>query len=395
MFQLATVACLILSLCEYGVCEQVYIIPSPDSPCAAQWLPCYTLTQYINCTTCQSSNVALIFMPGNHTLGTEFSITNKSCLSMSAYYYYRNTSSYTVTCTSSSWMNLSMVGNVMISGLSFINCGGNTARYVDNFILKNSSFTMDPQRHSGYMYSGRAWSVIGSETLSIDSCAFVNNAAGFRGGALYISTVTNAIITVCTFNNNTAAGGRGQGGVVYINNAMNTIINGSTFFNNTMRGGLAQGGALYIDAMYSVINGTMFINNTVRGGLAKGGALYLDAVYSIINGTMFLNNTARGGLAAGGALYVNVMNSVINGTTFEHNMAQGGGAEGGALYIRARNSIIAMSTFINNRATHGVPQYIVASTSVISNDATYEGMQLYDLSSNMTLNEGICGEDIT
>ena len=76
-------------------------------------------------------------------------------------------------------------------------------------------------------------------------------------------------------------------------------------------------------------------------------------------------------------------------------MAYGGAAEGGALYVRATNSIIGTSTFINNTATHGVPRYIIASSSIISNDATYEGMQLYqyDLAYNMALNNGICGED--
>ena len=54
-----------------------------------------------------------------------------------------------------------------------------------------------------------------------------------------------------------------------------------------------------------------------------------------------------------------------------------------------------MSTFINNTAIHGVPQYIIASSLIISNDATYEGIQLYqyDLTYNMALSNGICGED--
>ena len=394
--QLAILACLmLLRICEYGECEQVYIIPLPESPCPALQLPCYTLMEYINSTTlCQSSNVALIFVPGNHILGTDFSVTNKTCFSMStaAYYNYNASLSCTVTCINSSRMELSSIDTVLVSGLSFMKCGGNIARNVDHFILKNSNFTMDP--HSAYMYRGRAWSVFGSETLTIDSCIFTNNSASHRAGALYVSAVMNATITACIFNNNTAGGGGAQGGVVYIS-AMNSIIDGSTFFNSSVQGGAAKGGALYIVATNSVINGTVFINNTAYGGGTEGGALYVYAVKSVINSSTFEYNMAYGGGAKGGALYANAMESVINSSTFVHNLARGGGAEGGALYVRATNSIIGMSTFINNTATHGVPRYIIASSSIISNDATYEGMQLYqyDLAYNMALNNGICGED--
>ena len=177
-----------------SVSKSIYIIPSPDTPCPAQ--ACYTLMQYVNRTSlCQISNVALIFMPGNHVLGIDLSITNKSCFSMSAY-SYNTSSSCTVMCVSSSRMTLSSIETVVIRGISFTNCGGNTARYVDSFILKDSNFIMNP--HSNYMYRGRAWSVIGSETLSVDSCTFTTNAAYYRGGALYISAVTNTIITLCT-----------------------------------------------------------------------------------------------------------------------------------------------------------------------------------------------------
>ena len=96
----------------------------------------------------------------------------------------------------------------------------------------------------------------------------------------------------------------------------------------------------------------------------------------------------------GGALHINATNSVISRTIFTNNAAWGGGAAGGALYVRARNSTIGMSTFINNSATHGAPQYIIANSSVISDDAVYEGVQWQDLTFNTTLsNNGICGEN--
>ena len=125
-------ACLhvIILFCEYGECEQVYIIPSPDSSCPTLQLPCYTLMEYINSTTlCQSSNVTLIFVPGNHILGTDFSITNKTCFSMStaACYNYNASLSCTVTCINSSRMDLSSIDTVLVSGLSFMKCGGNIA----------------------------------------------------------------------------------------------------------------------------------------------------------------------------------------------------------------------------------------------------------------------------
>ena len=403
MFQLMIVANLLLLFCKYGECEQVYIIPSVDTPCPAQ--ACYTLMQYINytslCHSPNSSNIALIFMPGNHILGTEFPIANKSCFSMSAY-SYNTSSSCSVMCNSSSRMTLSSIETVVISGISFTNCGGNTARFVDSFILKDLNFIMDPPSYivSSYydivytiiLYRRRAWSVIGSETLSIDSCTFTTNTASYRGGALYISAVTNVIITLCTFNNNIAGGGGGKGGAMYIS-AINCIINGSTFFNNTLQGGGAKGGAVYVNAMNSTIYMSIFINNIVRGGSAKGGAIFITATNSVISRATFTNNTARGGSAKGGAISITATNSVISRATFTNNTARGGGAQGGALYVKATSSIIGMSTFINNSATHGAPRYIIANPSIISDDAVYEGIQWQDLNFNTTLSNEICGEN--
>ena len=452
--QSAILVCLMLfRICEYGECEQVYIIPSLESPCPALQLPCYTLMEYINSITlCQSSNVALTFVPGNHILGTDFSITNKTCFSMStvAYYNYNASSSCTITCINSSRMDLSLIGTVLVNGLSFMKCGGNIARNVNRFLLKNSNFTMDP--HSAYMYRGRAWSVFGSEILSIDNCIFTNNSASHQAGALYVSAVMNITITACTFISNTAGGGGGRGGVVYIS-ATNSIIDGSIFFNNSIQGGGAEGGALYVNAVQSVINNSTFECNTIhggsanggalyidavesvissstfecnairggsanggalyidavesvissstfecnaiRGGSANGGALYIDAVESVINSSKFECNTIYGGSVKGGALYVNAMESVINSSSFERNMVHGGSIQGAALYVRAANSSVGMSTFISNTATHGVPWYIIASSSIISHDATYEGIELYQTYNYniMALTDGICKDN--
>ena len=310
----------------------------------------------------QSSNVVLILMPGNHTLRTEFSITAKNCFSMSV---YDCASSYTITCISSSRMTISSVDTVVISGLSFNNCGGSTARHVNSFTLKDSNFIVDPQSYVYRSYRARAWSVIGSESVTVDGCTFIANTASRQGAALHISSVTNVIIVLCTFNDNTASGGDGQGGAVYINAAINCIINGSTFFNNRLGGGGAEGGAVYINATNSTIYMSTFTNNRNGGGGAKGGAVYVNATYS-----------------------------TINSTVFKYNTALGGGAEGGALYIRARNSIIGLSTFINNSATHDAHQHIIAHTSIISDDANYEEIQqqLQDLILTLS-NNGICGEN--
>ena len=407
------IICLILLFDKYGECEQVYIKPSQDSSCPERYQACnyYTLMQYVNHTSSyqSSNNVTLMFMPGNHMLSTQFSIATKSCFSMSV--YTNASSSCSIMCTGSSKFVLSSIDTVTINGITFIGCRGNRATSVDTFILEDSNFVTDPESYYTYR---RAWYIVGSITLIINSCTFTTMTGG---GVLYISSVANTIISLSTFNNNTAARGGVQGGVAYIN-VTNLIINGSTFFNNTASGGSAKGGALYINAANSVINGSIFKNNTVYGGGAAGGALYVKATNSAINGSIFKNNTARGGGAAGGALYVTATNSAINGSIFKNNTARGGGAAGGGLYVNTITSVINGTIFENNTASFegdalcvkatnsiismsiNIPAsetsfHIIARNSVMSLDPTYEGITLYGLSLNMTLYDGICahGED--
>ncbi|MBN1787088.1 MAG: right-handed parallel beta-helix repeat-containing protein [Sedimentisphaerales bacterium] len=194
------------------------------------------------------------------------------------------------------------------------------------------------------------------------------------GGAGYYNENTDANISNCSFNNNTAAsdGSRqyesGGGGIYFEPDCNSVKISNSTLFANRVTGG--AGGAVNLGAG----SDANFINCTFGGNTAydydsdeedgggDGGALIIgtqgnaDKCNIQIRNCTFINNTARekGGAiiarnfdadfvdcyinkntaASGGGLYLIASSSVtIHGGTIIENSATGINAEGGGAFI--------------------------------------------------------------
>ena len=280
--------------------------------------------------------------------------------------------------------------------------------------IRYSNFTSNHAEDNGGAILVRSVNVTDPSSTCIDThvvgCRFINNTAGYNGGALGLNdNAFNCSVTDSKFYNNTAArsGGAlfwsgsdglvdncdfmdnnvngsnlvqpqgfpthgGNGGAALISGSRINITN-SNFTSNTAR---LRGGAIFLrENNHTTILNVTFKNNTAG---TNGGAInfYMGANYGNIINSTFLENYAN---RSGGGIYWHGDNGVINNTYFFNNWAlnQGtntngsdvinpatgelsdpvyfnitDGGNGGGIYWEAENGTLENCTFDNNTATH-------------------------------------------
>jgi hypothetical protein len=182
---------------------------------------------------------------------------------------------------------------------------------------------------------------------TIDSCVFHDNAA-HRGGALALYAQSEALISGCTFYENTANEGAGQGGAIYVDWYANSEIAGCEFYADSA----LYGGAIYLAGAFGEINSCMIHDNyaaTRGGGICIGSGstteLYENDVYSNVAGS-------GGGLAIQG-----FSRPYIHNESYYLNTADttgGGGGTGGGLFIQdGCNPVILQTLVAENAAALG------------------------------------------
>ena len=316
----------LLQVYQHVDCEVVYITPSVNAPCSQR--SCFNLTQYISDPN-PGLNITLILLSGNHGLEIPFSVMNKERFLMIA---SSNTDAPRVTCTSIGNLSLSSIKVVMIRGISFVGCGHNSAKSIDNFTMQDNSF-----ENSTTIRNGALWSVSSSTTVMFENCTFANNVIQ-RGGTLNIHRVSKLLILMCTFTNNQVRQDFREGGALLITET-NTTISQSMFLSNQVKRG--EGGAAYISSGSITINESVFISNQVNGTSGDGGALYISNANSIVTKSTFTINKAP----EGGAIYISGGSTTVSKSNYTRNQAE----EGGALYIWRANSTVIESTFTRNQ----------------------------------------------
>jgi hypothetical protein len=203
---------------------------------------------------------------------------------------------------------------------------------------------------------------------------FINNHAGYQGGAMYIWemdewSIFSSLVFNCTFINNAADDEAGAiEAMIY--EASILKINNSVFKNN--RAVNASAVALnFADGQVSVFNST-FENNVAlsEGGaisIYDGGFCFYPINDEYISNSTFINNTA----VHGGAIYCEFYldpdyypsqennNIIISNSTFKDNKA----SYGGAIYNKDVFNIVVNSTFTNNG---GVTDYAIYNNGNLS-----------------------------
>ena len=239
---------------------------------------------------------------------------------------------------------------------------------------RNNNFTSN---NAGIAGAALGW--MGVNNITITNYIFIDNTAGEKGGAIYVSQNSgNCKIINSSFTGNNVTGtASGLGGAIDFEGANGTII-GSNFTNNHAY----DGGAIYVGALtgYTNITGATFTNN---GAVNYGGAINLIASSVTVNESNFYDNYA----VRGGALYVggDGHTNYIYSSLFKGNKAISDKTDmdgfGGAIDWVASSGYIIESEFIDNCADNGGGVYFggrshesrIESCNFTNNQAKYNG----------------------
>jgi len=410
------VAALVINTPSYCSAEYVYCVTPTTTSCS--FCPydsrCATLSEYAqNAELFFTSNTTIVFLPGDHALNTNITVTNIARLAM-----YGESSSgniANIVCNGSVGFSFtSMKGDFRIYSLTFTSCGRKygtpsasnyalllqTTQYAelvncsfhDNLgtalVLNNTNITLAGNSVFTHNHCESTSCVGGGGIVALSSnitftgnTSFLENFATssehYRDGGGAIHALNNTVLSfkgTSYFISNYAD--RGSGAIYTFNAALNFIgisnfINNSALFgggaikshntvvnfngtNDFINNSALFGGGAITTSHNTVLsfNGTNnFINNSVVFG-SSGAITTSDNTVLSFNGTSnFINNSANGN--GGGAISASD-NTVLsfNGINNFNNSA---GYDGGAIYT-SDNTVLSFNgtnSFINNSAGYG------------------------------------------
>ena len=380
---LLILALVLLALPSLTHGETLHVRPtSSNTSCST--LPCHTLSEYARDLEYyfNESNLALQFLPGDHSLDVQLTISSIQKLEI-----FSNSSagvSTRLVCSSKIGFIFRDISKVRINGLTFVSCSKSTVVVVTGY-LKLSFFgvqfrtvetaeIIDCTFQDSY---GSALGILDSHVILSGNNSFINNCrlcsngscdlcygggvfakrsnltvtdssnfigtSAYSGGGIHAETDSNVYIGGnTTFINNPA---KTEGGGVFAHtNSIMDISGKTTFTDNRAR----YGGGVFASSNSNVnIHwNTTFMSNS---GTYGGGGIYASfkCNISISGNTTFIGNTAIERDADGGGIYAYWSNMILNGTTtFINNSA---GRNGGGIY-----SQLASAININGNTTFSV-----------------------------------------
>ena len=349
-----------------------YITPSlPNVPCPQD--PCLTLSQFAADSTSyfgNETNISLSFLPGNHSLDRELSLSCADNFSMAK--DIGGNGIVFIECGSQSGrFDISETTFVTIQSLHFIGCGGNRVSQVEQFIVEDTIF----QRVEG---RGTALVLNKVNVGSITQSSFLSNTHGSTfehhdlspnasdedivnylylkrnpafavGGALY-TAFSNVSIISSKFTHNTAE----IGGALFAHKSRLHIVGSTCSYNRA-----SYGGVMVTSESEANIDNCNFGKNAAE---IHGGVMITYKDSFSISGSTFINNSAG---AYSGVMETYESIFIITDSTFSGNTAEGCC---GAIYGSNGSFIIRTSAFTTNRAPYGGVIYTVNSSFNITNN---------------------------
>ena len=432
-----------------------YIRPSLNVGCGSGDY-CLTLAQFSADSTSylgNETNISLSFLPGNHSLDRELSLSHTDNFSMTK--NIRGNGTVYVECGSQSGgFNISETISATIKSLHFIGCGDNRVNQVEQFIVEDTIFQGVESRGTALVLKevsaasitrcfflsnthGSAFEqhniTLDSKTQDILNHVYLNqNASLATGGALYVA-FSNVSVVSSKFTDNTAEiggslfahnsslhivgstysyNGASFGGVM-VTSESSVNIDNSTFSENTAE---VIGGVMITYKDSFSISGTMFkmnsagvysgvmetyessfsiSNSTFNGNKAEDccGVIYADNVSFSISSSTFTDNSASGEYLGGGVFDADISSFDITSCNFTNNSA---GYDGGIVLTFNSSFNIISSTFTNNSAACiGGIAYATSSLFNIDNSSFYAnkankyGGIVFTIECSTHINDGI------
>ena len=204
-----------------------------------------------------------------------------------------------------------------------------------------------------------------NHTIIVGTADFIENEAQVKGGAVYLSIISDLTLeSDASFLRNIAH--TGDGGAIYANAWGHTYLNGDVLFDgNAAKGENSRGGAVYAQAHYAfnVLKNATFTGNYTGedGSTGKGGAIYATKYQTTTSNLVFGNGNDDGKVlfdgnksGDGGAIYLDA-ESMLTSTknyTFEflNNTAKN---YGGAIFNAGTIKFNGSAVFTGNKAAHG------------------------------------------
>ena len=335
---------------------EIYVKPSPDSPCPVK--TCLTLSQFSTKQVLDSlkHNCTLLFVPGSYTLESKISVTNVSNISLISFSF----NNVSIFCNQNASFKFEGISKLSIAGFKFIGCGKNRAKLVNKFLLENTTFIGDNESETALELE--------NAEVNIIACSFMYNRIGslrgpirilqgyryqhaYVGGAIIANQSSIAII------GNEFVGNKAQiGGAIFVTQGSEVVIKNSSFIGNNATNYSMEtsfGGALYIedgtDGKHNmltestvVISESEFSDNIATNG---GALTAINTTVNIISSKV-CNNMAE---MFGGAMYIQAGSRLnVNQTEMHNNQAFKKG--GGVAYINASAANINAGQIYNNLA---------------------------------------------
>ena len=295
------VAALLINTLSRCSGENVYCVIPTATSCSS--CPhnnhCATISEYAQEAGLYfTSNTAMVFLPGDHTLSTNITVVNVTRLTIHGESSSGNRA--TVICSGSVGLRFTSMVEFKIDSLSLTSCS-------------------------------RKHAVIYANHLTITQVA------------LYLQSTQSAELVNCSFHDN-------LGTALRVDDTNITLAGNSEFTHNYMLCGgnlVGGGGIVAYSSILSFTGNTTFLDNTASCSVG-GGAIYtLDSSVSFKGINNFITNSANGD---GGAIFT--YDAILNfsGTNnFIKNSAKYAGA------ISAHNTVLSLggtNSFINNSARH-------------------------------------------
>ena len=329
-----------------------YITPSLNVPCPQD--PYLTLSQFAADSTSylgDETKISLSFLPGNHSLDRELSLSRADNFSMAKDIGGNGT--VFVECDSQSGrFNIGETIFATVKGLHFIGCGGNRVSQVKQFIVEDTIFQdMEGRGKALVLNEVSAANIVRSSFLSnMHSSKFEHhNSSTFTsvqgilnylylkrnsllalGGALY-TAYSNVSIVSSKFTHNTAE----IGGALFADSSSLHVVGSTYSYNRASFGGVM----MTLESSVNITDST-FSDNTAEICCGVIGAV--DGSFSVSSSSFTNNSATYGGVMATSGGSFNITSS-----TFTNNSAN---LLGGVIYTYDGSFNITSSTFTNNSA---------------------------------------------